>query len=916
MALGKGPIAEGLDFVATQVGQSGACTAGNALQGGNAIHITLQADSKFYNERSATASGNSNLQTFLTVDQVVPTSSTDGTFRVVERSRVFSDFAFLADNLFNGATLDSVFVDNAVAAGFAVGDRVRINNEIFLITGIAGNGCPRSSFVHVGCWHTLTVRRKQHGTLAAVHFYGALVYRVVVGAVQDDQTLNEGVGIGNEKVYMNMDSVVGFEASTSIDDERFCQIEEEVAIINRILDVASTIQTIVGTTITFASSFSDVNNFYKEADIVMSSGGASGQRRKITGYVGADRAASFVAAFSGAVAGDAFYLRALHVQRGKKSTGDTEMVGNEAVTFGETHLRFSQVYFTNNTWTILKDTGTWTKSSGSLALSIIADGDPFQTFMFSFAIRNPSAVHGQVLSERAARACRVRVVSSSGATFRASSSGVNIPHKELDLDPYLAIWPVAEPLVVCFPGTWMDPGDVTCTDCTVGKFSEFCGGLYNCTACPETTYSAASRQTTCLECEEGFFCVGDSNQQPCPPGTFSDPGQSACTNCTPGFYCPGNQNRIQCPTGTHMPTYSASLCDNCQPGEFQALKEATHCNECGDGTISAVEKATACSQCLPGTWAVGDAQTECTDCPVDEYQPGTGKTSCTACPANSGAQLRMGACTGACGGSSTKSDCLCMPGFTRFGVTSDVCIAFRFNFAKVGQSSACKGRLNTIGVTMSANTALTTGVQSVDILQGGANYAAATINVVEASGIEFRGLAGVTGGVISSVLIQNAGRYFRGNPESVPIFFAAGCADSDTACSSTLQEGTIAAVSITSPGVGYAGGTLRFTGGGGSGCEATFMTDATGAVASVSFATAAAHGAGYVGATGIEVLYTGTTRCDASGASGALSDACLQRETITSLKRLSGTIRDCDTTVQILTDPGSGGGGSGFVAKV
>ena len=62
----------------------------------------------------------------------------------------------------------------------------------------------------------------------------------------------------------------------------------------RILDVASTIEAITGTTITFAAAFSDEDNFYKEADIVIASGAAAGERRKITGYVGADRAASFV----------------------------------------------------------------------------------------------------------------------------------------------------------------------------------------------------------------------------------------------------------------------------------------------------------------------------------------------------------------------------------------------------------------------------------------------------------------------------------------------------------------------------------------------------------------------------------------------------------------------------------------------
>ena len=39
-------------------------------------------------------------------------------------------------------------------------------------------------------------------------------------------------------------------------------------------------------------------------------------------------------------------------------------------------------------------------------------------------------------------------------------------------------------------------------------------------------------------------------------------------------------------------------------------------------------------------------------------------------------------------------------------------------------------------------------------MQGGANYAEASINVIEPSGVEFRGVAGVADGVISSVSIE------------------------------------------------------------------------------------------------------------------------------------------------------------------
>jgi len=192
LALG---VASGLKFEVTQIGQAGSCTSA-----GNAIHVTLQADTKLYNERSAANAGNTELETSLTVSQVVATSSGDGTLRVAERSRVFSGFALLADNLFSGSALDTVYVDNAEDAGLGPGDRVRIDNEVFLVSGVSGFGCPRSSVVHEGCWSTLKIERAQHGTSRAVHFMGALVYRVVVGSVQDAQALGPGlVGVGNEK---------------------------------------------------------------------------------------------------------------------------------------------------------------------------------------------------------------------------------------------------------------------------------------------------------------------------------------------------------------------------------------------------------------------------------------------------------------------------------------------------------------------------------------------------------------------------------------------------------------------------------------------------------------------------------------------------------------------------------------------
>ena len=45
------------------------------------------------------------------------------------------------------------------------------------------------------------------------------------------------------QVYVNLDSIAGFEASTSNDDERFCQINQEVLLINRSNPISQTMKT-------------------------------------------------------------------------------------------------------------------------------------------------------------------------------------------------------------------------------------------------------------------------------------------------------------------------------------------------------------------------------------------------------------------------------------------------------------------------------------------------------------------------------------------------------------------------------------------------------------------------------------------------------------------------------------------------
>ena len=747
------------------------------------------------------------------------------------------------------------------------------------------------------------------------------MYKVIVAGLMDDVKLSDGSpGIGNADKWFNVDHLVGFEASIDTEaNARYVQINKEIAMVEEVLELNGTVGASDALAITLPRHFSSEDNYYKGVDVVLIDHVVAGeakqdlvlQRRKIVDYNGYTKLAVFTERFNPIpISGvTRFHMKALKVRRGEHDTGSREAVGsgtNVMVTYlGQIHPQLSQIYFLNRSWSVLMENAQWTKSTGVVNGRFFADTIPGQTMTFALPLVNPP--DPQI---------------PANVTIAVNGvAGVQTSTDILNWDAAAgAAWPIVFPLLICYSGTWMKSGDKTCTDCVIGKYSEACGG-FGCTACPPATYSSAIRSTACKDCEVGYYCVGNSDRSPCPPGQFSEAKSSSCMNCTKGHYCPGAQYQVPCNPGQFMNLTGSTACYVCQAGKYASLFAAWNCTLCPNGTISA-RQASICTGCAAGKYAVGRGNKACTFCGENTYQPFTGTTVCLVCPLNTGARNIMGICTGACKGSITKMDCLCAPGFTRFGQTSDECVAFGFSFTKMGQSTACPSKNNIIAVTITANAQLTTAVQTITIVNGGRGYAEASLQVVEPGGVGFVGraftnLAEHPDGRLTSVLIDEGGSQYTGSPESVEIYFAPGCAVDDSLCTSTLQEGTIATIQTLNEGIGYISGKVLITGGEGAGAEAFFSADADGSVSAVRFEDVSKHGKGYRSSVKLDLVYSTMTRCDENGNDGVVrlpgASACKMQGTITSVSPGQGLTSGCDTDVRLTT---SGGGGSGFYASV
>ena len=855
-----------------------------------------------------------------------------GSIQLVDSSIMFSNISIIFGDVAQDDTV--LFVNNANLAGITVNDTIRIDNECMLVTRIDGTGCYPNHVTHPGCVSILSVSRSQVGTSADIHYDGSLAYKVVAGTLTDRSLQSDGsFGVGNQQTVINLDTVAGFSNVSATGDACYCIIDQEILKINQVIALRGTITSVVrdasgATAVPFPASWSGVNNYYQNMQLAFLDGAQQGRRRTVQQYDGRRRLASLDAQAWSVEVGANFTIRALLVDRGAHGTGPYPPVVSLGIVIplGRAHRAPSPVYFTAALYPAFPDAAQWDPDAGTLQAALVADWPLGAARVAWVPVANPPRPQpppSNLTIEVGRRPAQLDGTPGAYARFvRATVSPAAAAAA--------AAWPTGLPLFVCAPGTLAVPGQLNCTACGAGRFSDACGGAA-CPACPAATFTAAPAQTACTGCDAGYACPGGSDRQPCPAGWYSDASASACTLCPPRQYCPGQAAPADCPPGTSNALPGQSACAPCSPGNFSSEPAAAACSPCAAGAFAGSAGSSACAACAAGAFSAASGASSCDPCPEDQYQPAAGATACARCPANMGALLEMGLCAGACGGSVTAGDCLCKAGFTSFGQAGPAsgCTAVRLESALVGQSTACAGGSNLLTVTFSANAALTTAVQSVIVLARGSGYVPGRIDVVESGGRYFdAGFAVLPDGGVRGVSINVPGRGFGGSPRAVKLFYAAGCAVNDTECQVTEQEGTIARIVIASAGLGYVPGSVSVDGdGGGRGLLVTFDSDACdaladetcaahfGAVIGVSFATAKSHGYGYVRPPTLSLVYAQAVRCDDGKAALPPTPApgCLQEGTITRL-RLTGTrMSGCNTQTRIYA---VGGGGSGFEALV
>jgi hypothetical protein len=184
-----------------------------------------------------------------------------------------------------------------------------------------------------------------------------------------------------------------------------------------------------------------------------------------------------------------------------------------------------------------------------------------------------------------------------------------------------------------------------CTDCSVGKASNFSGAKANnetvCETCRKGTW-AAEGFAICTECVPGKFGNSTGARSPllcdeCAAGRFAASGQARCSDCRMGTYSLGSASVCSdCSAGTAsdlegLEANSKSVCLECAEGNFSTAGSA-YCLRCRPGTYSDQSRSSACTKCELGFYQPDFSQTSCIECPINTYANSTGLSSCFACP--------------------------------------------------------------------------------------------------------------------------------------------------------------------------------------------------------------------------------------------------------------------------------------------
>ena len=214
----------------------------------------------------------------------------------------------------------------------------------------------------------------------------------------------------------------------------------------------------------------------------------------------------------------------------------------------------------------------------------------------------------------------------------------------------------------CNPG-FTGPDGGPCEICVAGKFKPRKGWLA-CSLCGAGKYSnvpGVSLESQCISC---------------PANSDSEPGSSSLSNCSCNMGFTGSSgNCSSCVPGKYKTTMGSHSCADCEGGKFSEAAAATAevaCVSCPDNTFSEAG-SNALSACSCNKGFTGSDGT-CSSCTQGKYKPTIGPAACTDCPegtySGSIAATTVTSClpclvnTSSPPGSSTLSDCLCVPGFT------------------------------------------------------------------------------------------------------------------------------------------------------------------------------------------------------------------------------------------------------------
>jgi hypothetical protein len=221
--------------------------------------------------------------------------------------------------------------------------------------------------------------------------------------------------------------------------------------------------------------------------------------------------------------------------------------------------------------------------------------------------------------------------------------------------------------VVCIPGTFQSlSGQVSCTECSSGRYNDgtgtaatciSCGvgvsstGLacYDCPAGKADEKASSTAPKMCQSCAPGKHWMADPSRcVVCTPGKISSlSGQVSCTECSSGRYNDGTGTEATCISCGAGVSSTGIACNDCPTGKADEKAASTTvskmCQSCAPGKYWMADPS-RCVVCIPGKFQSLSGQVTCTECSSGRYNDGTGtEATCKSCPSGEGTFGKPGA---------------------------------------------------------------------------------------------------------------------------------------------------------------------------------------------------------------------------------------------------------------------------------